>query len=110
MNELRKQAIWNGGHADLFHFRAVTGQGVDLVLEDAAGRIVGVEIKASTTAGASDFRGLDTLRALVRKRFHRGVVLYAGRQALPFGPGHYALQVGTLWCSVAADPLWRGQV
>jgi hypothetical protein len=71
MNELRKQATWSTGHPDLFHFRAVTGREVDLILEDAAGRVVGVEIKASTMVTADDFRGLDTLRDLARKRFHR---------------------------------------
>ena len=102
MNELRKQATWSTGHPDLFHFRAVTGQEVDLILEDAGGRVVGVEIKASTMVTADDFRGLITLRDLTRKRFHRGIVLYAGRQALPFGSGFHALPISALWRSLGA--------
>ena len=97
MSELRKQAAWSEGRPDLFHFRAVTGQEVDVILEDHAGRIVGVEIKASPKVGAEDFRGLDTLRAVARKRFHRGIVLYTGRQALPFGPGFHTLPISALW-------------
>jgi len=96
-NELRKQAAWSEGRPDLFHFRAVTGQEVDIILENRAGRLVGIEIKASTRIGTDDFRGLNTLQAVARKRFHRGVVLYAGRQALPFGHGLHALPISALW-------------
>jgi len=107
ITELRKQAASSAGRPDLFHFRAVTGQEVDVILEDRAGRIVGVEIKASSTVAGGDFRGLDTLRTVASKRFHRGVVLYAGRQALPFGPGLHALPISALWrlgrASRAAD-------
>jgi predicted AAA+ superfamily ATPase len=97
VTELRKQAAWSAARPDLFHFRALTGQEVDLILEDRAGRVVGVEIKASTTVGADDFRGLETLRAVAGRRFHRGVVLYTGRRALPFGHGNHALPISALW-------------
>ena len=59
---------------------------------------------------ADDFRGLNTLRDLTRKRFHRGIVLYTGGQALPFGPGYHALPISALWRSRGADPRLRGQV
>ena len=60
----------------LFHFRTQTGQEVDIVLEDGAGRIVGVEIKAGAKVSAHDFKGLRTLAEVVGRRFQRGVVLY----------------------------------
>ena len=104
MTELRKQAVWSEGRPDLFHFRAVTGQEVDVILEDRAGRVVGVEIKASSKVAAADFRGIETLRSVARKRFHRGVVLYTGRQALPFGPGLHALPISALWRLGANNP------
>lgn len=97
MTELRKQAAWSEARPDLFHFRAVTGQEVDVILEDRAGRVAGVEIKASSKVAADDFRGLETLRSVARKRFHRGVVLYTGHQALPFGPDLHALPISALW-------------
>ncbi len=40
--ELRKQAAWSRTQPQLFHFRTQTGQEVDIVLEDSAGRLVGV--------------------------------------------------------------------
>jgi len=42
----------------LFHFRTHDGREVDLVLEDARERVVGLEVKATSTASASDFAGL----------------------------------------------------
>jgi len=41
---------------------------VDLVLEDAAGRLVVVEVKASSTLSGSDVRGLQALAGVAAKR------------------------------------------
>ncbi len=54
--EVRKDAGWSEA-VDLFHYRTQTGQEVDLVLEDAAGRLVGIEVKASATITLDDFKG-----------------------------------------------------
>lgn len=73
--ELRKQHACSETKAHLSHFRTQTGQEVDLVLEEKAGRIVGIEVKANATVSAQDFKGLRTLAEVVGKRFRRGVVL-----------------------------------
>lgn len=95
--ELRKQLAWSRTRAALYHFRTLAGQEVDLVLESATGKLVGIEVKAAATATAADFRGLKALRDLTGRRFHRGVLLYTGTEALPFGPDLYALPLSTLW-------------
>ncbi len=95
--ELRKQATWNRGRVGLFHFRTLTGQEVDFVLEGPNGAIVGVEVKAATAVKDSDFAGLRVLQEQAGKRFHRGVVLYAGRESLPFGPRFHAIPIDALW-------------
>src|SRR5579863_6913103 len=46
-NELAKQASWSPRHPRIYHFRQANGAEVDLVLEDPAGRIVGIEVKAA---------------------------------------------------------------
>jgi predicted AAA+ superfamily ATPase len=95
--ELRKQAVWSERHPHILHFRTQTGQEVDIVLEDPAGRIVGVEVKASATIGSEDFKGLRELSRVAGKHFHRGIVLYDGAELLPFGPRLYALPISALW-------------
>ncbi|MBI5597093.1 MAG: ATP-binding protein [Elusimicrobia bacterium] len=97
--ELMKQAAWSRNRPNLLHFRTHAGREVDLVLEDAGGRCVGVEVKAGTVT-LSDFKGLEEFRSTLGKRFLRGVVLYGGREVLPFGKDLWALPVSALWGSV----------
>lgn len=102
-SELAKQLGWSRTHAELFHFRTHGGREVDLVLEADDGRLVGIEVKAAATVGAADFKGLEALREVAGKRFHRGVVLYTGREALPFAADLWALPVSALW-QLGAQP------
>lgn len=99
--ELRKQFGWTRMRVELFHFRTHGGREVDLVLEADDGRVVGIEVKASATLARSDFAGLESLREEAGSRFFRGVVLYSGREVLPFGPRLFALPIGSLWESSA---------
>ncbi len=95
--ELLKQLAWSDTHADLFHFRTHAGREVDLVLEADDGRVVGIEVKAAAGAGRTDIKGLEALREVAGKRFHRGIVLYTGREMLPFGAGIWALPLSAVW-------------
>ena len=107
-SELAKQLGWSRTRVELFHFRTHGGREVDIVLEADDGRLVGVEVKAAATVGAADLKGLTALREVAGKRFHRGVVLYTGREALPFGPGLWALPVSALW-QLGAQPVRKRQ-
>ncbi|HEV2987093.1 MAG TPA: ATP-binding protein [Candidatus Angelobacter sp.] len=95
--ELRKQGAWNKTQPNFFFWRTTSGQEVDIVLEDLAGRVVGVEVKASSTLGAKDVRGLDALAKAVGKKWIRGVVLYTGTETVPFSPNLHALPLPFLW-------------
>lgn len=95
--ELQKQMTWCDLRIRIFHYRTVQGSfEVDIVLEDAEGRIVGIEIKSSETIHAGDFKGLKNLQEVAGKKFVRGIVLYPG-QRLPFGKDLYALPISSLW-------------
>jgi len=76
VTELRKQSSWGKTKPQLFHFRTEGGQEVDVVMEDAAGRLVGVEVKANAAVTGADFKGLRALQEMTGKRFTRGVILY----------------------------------
>jgi hypothetical protein len=43
--ELRKQCAWSATRPELFYWRTASGQEVDIVVEDRAGRVVGIEVK-----------------------------------------------------------------
>jgi hypothetical protein len=95
--ELRKQITWSRTQPQLLHFRTHTGQEIDLILEDRAGRVVGIEVKARMAASGDDFKPLRALADELGKRFVAGVVFYTGANPLPFGPGMWALPVSALW-------------
>ena len=95
--ELTKQLGWCERRCELFHFRTPAGAEVDLVLEDRAGNLVGIEVKSAASLRRRDFRGLEALAALAGPRFVRGVVLYTGAQTLPFGEALHAVPVGEVF-------------
>jgi predicted AAA+ superfamily ATPase len=107
-SELTKQLGWSRTRAEVFHFRTHGGREVDVVLEADDGRLAGIEVKAAATVGAVDLKGLAALREVAGKRFHRGVVLYTGREALPFGPDLWALPMSALW-QLGAQPVRKRQ-
>ncbi len=95
--EMKKQATWSQIQPRLYHFRTHTGDEVDIILEDTSGRVIGLEVKASATVKSRDFRGLKSLADAIGKRFVSGVVLYLGREHVPFGKKLHALPVSSIW-------------
>ena len=95
--EVAKQLGWSKRSCNRFHFRTEAGAEVDLVLEDTAGQLVGIDVKCTATLQRSDFRGLETLAEAAGQKFVRGLVLYTGRAVVPFGEDLRALPIGQLW-------------
>lgn len=96
-SELLKQSTWAEGEYGLFHYRDRDQVEIDLVIENAARRVVGVEVKAAASVGASDLRGLKKLAALAADRFAAGIVLYDGEDTVPVGERLWAAPLATLW-------------
>lgn len=97
LQELQRQASWRETPITFHHFRDRDGVEVDLVLEQGAGAVAGIEVKAGATVTASDFRGLRKLQQAAGKRFTHGVVLYDGTTSASFGDGLYAVPIRALW-------------
>ena len=95
--ELMKLAGCSDTRPSLFHFRTSSGQEVDVVMENRLRDLVGVEIKAAATVADADFRGLHAFAEMAGKRLRAGVVLYAGRDTLPFGDRMWAVPLEALW-------------
>ena len=97
VQEIAKQLTWSKTRATQYHLRTVSGTEVDIILESAAGELVGIEFKATQTLNTDDFKGLKALQELCPQKFKRGIVLYGGQDPLPFGPNMFALPIQTLW-------------
>jgi len=81
----------------LHHFRAHDGSEVDFVIERRNGKLLGIEVKARESAQPDDFSRLKILKEQVGADFVRGIVLYLGRDAVPFGPDMVAMPIESLW-------------
>ena len=96
-SELLKQATWAERNYVLYTYRDRDQVEVDFVIEDQAGRVVGVEVKAAASVSLSGLAGLRKLATLAGKRFVAGVILYDGNDTLPIGEQLWAVPISTLW-------------
>jgi predicted AAA+ superfamily ATPase len=95
--EVLKQATWSDEDYTLYHYRDKDQDEVDLVIEKAGEGLIGLEVKASATVNAGDFRGLRKLAAACGHDFKLGVVFYDGEKALPFGDRLFAAPISCAW-------------
>lgn len=98
LNELIRQAGWAGAEvADIGFYRDRQQREVDVVIELVDGRVLGLEIKAAASLGASDSLGLRFLRDRLGDRFVSGAVLYTGRTTLRISDRVWAVPLRGLW-------------
>ena len=64
---------------------------------DRVAKLAGIEVKASATVTAADFRGLKKLREAAGKRWACGVVLYDGEFSGSFGDDMFVVPIRALW-------------
>ncbi|MFG1704518.1 ATP-binding protein [Nonomuraea sp. M3C6] len=95
--ELARQLSWAEGQVDLYHYRTKDGVEVDAILENRRGQVVGIEVKATSTVRADDFKGLRHLADRLGDDLIAGIVLHTGTQTLPFGDRMRAMPVSALW-------------
>ena len=96
LSELLKHVAFTQEGLTLWHYRTQTHIEVDFILENRAGQICGIEVKASTTVDSKDFKGLRHLQETEPAIFQRGIVLYAGRELVPFGDQLWAVPM-SVW-------------
>lgn len=95
--ELLKHTTTAEGDYRLLYYRDMDQVEVDVVIENAAGQLAGVEVKASATVDARDLRGLKKLASAAGDQFKLGVLLYDGTETLPLGDRLWAAPLATLW-------------
>lgn len=96
-SEILKQRSFGDGRYELLHFRTSSGREVDFVLERPDGRLAAVEVKAADHVTARDFDGIRTLAESTGDDLVVGIVLYTGREVVPFGNRLMAVPVEALW-------------
>ncbi len=99
VSEIMRQLEWSDEFARLFHYRTRDGAEVDAVIEHHDGRVVGIEVKASSSISADDLRHLGHLRTKAGELFQLGVLLYTGTEVLSLGDRLIAAPIDSLWCS-----------
>ena len=95
--EIRKLIGSSATAPSMYHYRDRQGLEVDCVLEGPGGLLVGIEIKAGSSVGSSDFKGLRFLADRFGARLAAGIVLYTGRDTVRFGPRLAAVPMAALW-------------
>ena len=98
-SELLKHTATSDDDYRLLYYRDADKFEVDFVIENSAGQLVGVEVKASATVKERDLRGLKKLASLAGDQFTAGVLLYDGDETMPMGSNLWAAPLSTLWGS-----------
>lgn len=96
-SELTKLLSFSEIKATLSHFRTSDGKEVDFILEKADGSLFCIEVKKTESVNAQDFKGIKAFAELSKKDFIGGVVLYSGKEVVPFGENLWAVPLHVLW-------------
>lgn len=99
--ELFKAVASHDKPVRLSHARTQTKNEVDFILEGPGGRVVAVEVKASSSPGGNAVKGLRWLRERLGDKLHAGYLLHLGTEAGSRGDGIYTIPMSTLWNDVA---------
>ena len=97
ISEILKQVSWFDEGCTVWHYRDKDQDEVDLVIEAGSGAMVGLEVKASATVNAGDFKGLRKLASACGDDFKLGLLVYDGERTAPFGERLFAGPVSCLW-------------
>ena len=95
--ELTKQASWSKFDLSLYHYRSASGQEIDFIVERSDGLLAAIEVKATARIQAGDFNHIKAFADDVGEKFKTGVVLYTGKEIIPFAKDLFALPVEMLW-------------
>lgn len=101
--ELLKQSTWADNDYQILYYRDTHQHEVDFIIENPAGQLIGIEVKASATLGKNDLRGLKRLASMAGDQMLMGLVLYDGTETLPLGENFWAAPISTLWGQVIQE-------
>jgi uncharacterized protein len=94
--ELLKHASWADQTVRVFHYQR-DREDIDFVIENNAGEIAAIEVKAAATIDRRDRRWLERLRDGRPDRFKAGIIIHSGAQTTPLGDRLWAMPFSGLW-------------
>lgn len=94
--EVARQAECASDEVRIYHYRRGREE-IDLVLENRAGEIAAIEVKARATLDARDWRTMEKLREAYGRRFRGGFVIHTGEATVPLGDRLFAVPLSGLW-------------
>ncbi|MFJ2031314.1 ATP-binding protein [Streptosporangium sp. NPDC087985] len=95
--ELMKALSVSSTSASLHHFREHNDREIDFVLETRDGRVVAIEVKASSSPPRDATANLRWMRDRLGDRFAGGYLLYLGEHTLSHGDRITAIPLSVLW-------------
>lgn len=82
----------------LSHYRDRNDREIDFLVDDSKGRILGIEVKASSAVSHNDAKHLIWFKDnIAPQRAFTGMILYAGEHTLSMGNDIYAVPIAALW-------------
>jgi uncharacterized protein len=115
-NEIASQIDASNGKYKLYHYRDREQREIDFLIERGSdSALLGIEVKAGSVIGQSDFKHLKWFKKnLAKDRIFVGITLYTGELVGAIDQGLWALPFGVLWIRpnskmtlVAGDPSLR---
>lgn len=96
--QLRPEVSVSASGPRLHHLRTEQGRHeIDVIVELGGGRLIAIEIKASSAPSLSDARHLAWLRDELGDRFVSGIILHTGPRVFALGDRLVAAPISTLW-------------
>jgi len=100
IGELAKQLTWSGTAARLYHYRDRDGDEADAIIEASDGRVLAIEVKASSVPRIGDAGSIARLRDRLDRvgdEFVVGVVFHTGDQRVKLGDRIIGLPIADIW-------------
>lgn len=98
--ELLKHTTTAENDYDICYYRDHDKVEVDYVVENTAGYLIGVEVKAAATVKEKDLKGIRRLAKTAGRKWICGIILYDGDIPLPLGKNIWAAPLSSLWGNV----------
>jgi uncharacterized protein len=95
--ELLKHATTADNDYHICYYRDHDKVEVDYVVENTAGFLAGVEVKAAATVKETDLKGIRRLAKAAGRKWICGIILYDGNITLPLGKNIWAAPLSSLW-------------